>query len=386
MASDPSLLQTADVVIIGGGLIGCAIAFRLAQSRLKVTVLDRGEMGGEATQAAAGMLAPQGEMVESSGFFDLCAVSRDLYEDFIAEIEKLTGQRVGYYRDGSLLVAIDEKECGELEGIYRAQSRLGLKIERLAGEAVLKRMPTLSPKIRCGLFIPGDHWVNNERLIAALVAACHRLGVTFHPHHAVTKLTVRNGRIERVEGGPNSSGLRSTFFAEHFVLAAGCWSPELMAPLEIELPMKPCRGQMIEFDSTVDLPLVVRAGHHYLVPRPPDRVLAGTTVEYAGFEKPVTGEGLRSILEGTMRFAPFISNLRFRRAWAGLRPDTADHLPILGYGEVENLIFATGHFRNGILLAPVTAQLVSEILLTGSTSLAIEAYSPTRFKRSELAR
>lgn len=386
MSSDPSLSQTAEVVIIGGGLIGCAIAFRLAQSRLKVTVLDRGEMGGEASQAAAGMLAPQGEMVESSGFFDLCAASRDLYENFIPEIEELTDQRVGYYREGSLLVAIDENECSDLEGIHRAQSRLGLKIESLAGEAVLKRVPSLSPKIRCGLFIPGDHWVNNERLITALVAACHRVGVTFHPRNAVTKLTVRNGRIESVEGSLDSSRLRSTFFAGHFVLAAGCWSPELMAPLEIELPMKPCRGQMIEFDSTVDLPLVVRAGHHYLVPRPPDRVLAGTTVEYAGFEKPVTGEGLLSILEGTVRFAPFISNLRFRRAWAGLRPDTADHLPILGYGEVENLIFATGHFRNGILLAPVTAQLISEILLTGSTSRAIDAYSPRRFKPSEPAR
>jgi glycine oxidase len=227
--------------------------------------------------------------------------------------------------------------------------------------------------------------VNNQRLITALVAACHRQGVAFRPRNAVTKLNVRNGRIESAEGGPDSSGLRSTFFAGHFVLAAGCWSPDLMAPLEIELPMKPCRGQIIEFASTVELPLVVRAGHHYLVPRPPGRVLAGTTVEYAGFEKPVTGEGLRSILEGSVRFAPFISSLRFRRAWAGLRPDTADHLPILGYGEVENLIFATGHFRNGILLAPVTAQLISEILLTGSTSRAIDAYSPRRFKRPELA-
>jgi glycine oxidase len=143
---------------------------------------------------------------------------------------------------------------------------------------------------------------------------------------------------------------------------------------------------MIEFDSAADLPLPVRLGHHYLVPRSGSRVLAGTTQEYVGYEKAVTGGGLQSILEGTARLAPLVGDYRFRRAWAGLRPDTADHLPILGYGELENLIFATGHFRNGILLAPLTAQLISELFLTRSTSRSLEAYRPGRFERLEKAR
>jgi glycine/D-amino acid oxidase-like deaminating enzyme len=136
---------------------------------------------------------------------------------------------------------------------------------------------------------------------------------------------------------------------------------------------------MIEFEAPTDLPLTVRAGHHYFVPRASRRIIAGTTGEYVGFEKEVTGEGLRSILEGLERIAPMVKNLQFRRAWAGLRPDTPDHLPILGFGELENLVFATGHFRNGILLAPVTGQLISELVLSGSTSRPIEAYRPTRF-------
>lgn len=388
MPQDPNSPRAADVIIIGAGLIGCAIAYRLAQSHLKVIVLERGEPGGEASQAAAGMLAPQGETVEPGPFFELCAASRNLYPNFLAEIEQLTGQLVDYHREGTLLVAIDEEESKRLEKIYQAQTRANLEIECLAAKAVLDRAPGLSPRIQCGLFISGDHWVDNERLMYALVNACQRLGVSFHAGNTVSGLNVRNGRVESVEAGPVSSGARSAYSAGHFVLAAGCWSRDLVAPLGIDLPMKPCRGQMIEFESDVALTqtmLTVRAGHHYLVPRPPGRILAGTTVEYAGFNKAVTGEGLRSILEGAARFAPLITNLRFRRAWAGLRPDTSDHLPILGYGELENLIFATGHFRNGILLAPVSAQLISELLVTGTTSHSIDVYSPWRFRRPETA-
>jgi glycine oxidase len=140
---------------------------------------------------------------------------------------------------------------------------------------------------------------------------------------------------------------------------------------------------MLEFEAPRELPCVVRAGIHYLVPRPERRLLVGTTAEYTGFEKAVTAKGLFSILEGVVRLAPLVSELRFLRAWAGLRPDTADHLPILGYGEIENLVFATGHFRNGILLAPVTAEIIADLIFKGSTSRPIEAYRPTRFTESD---
>ncbi len=386
MARSAGSSRTADVIIIGGGVIGCSIALRLAQSRFQVRVFDRGKLGGEASGAAAGMIAPQGEIAQPDEFFRLCAASRDLYSSFVAEIEELSGESVGYQRDGALLIAIEEQECNELEEIYRGQTRLGLAVERLTAKEVRERVPQVFPGIRCGLSIPGDHWVDNQRLTGALARASRRLGVTFHAYTAVTKLNLRNGRVETIEACPysisagrDSAPKGKTFVGGLFILAAGCWSPELLEPLGIRLRMQPCRGQMIEFDSPADFPMVVRAGKHYLVPRSGRRIVMGSTMEYVGYEKAVTGEGLRSILQGAGRMTPLLKDFRFRRAWAGLRPDTADHLPILGYGELQNLIFATGHFRNGILLAPVTAQLISELILTGTTSRPIDAYWAGRF-------
>jgi len=379
LANPTSSTPTADVIVIGGGVMGCAIAFRLAQQHMKVIVVDRQGPGSEASSAAAGMISPQGEMVEFGPFFELCAASRDLYAGFVREIESLAGESVGYHEEGTMLVAPDEAAGRELEEVYRCQKRQGLPLEPLTREAVLDRVPGLAPAITGGLFLPGDHRVDNERLTPAVAQAASRLGVTFMTHTSVTRLNLTHGRLESIEARAESGSATSTLFADHFVLAAGCWSSELVAPLGMQLPTQPCRGQMLEFESPVELPLPVRAGHHYLVPRAPRRILAGTTAEYVGFEKNVTGEGLHSILEGVARFAPFIKRLRFRRAWAGLRPDTRDHAPILGRGEIDGLVFATGHFRNGILLAPVTAELIAELIVTGSTSRSIEAYRPTRF-------
>ncbi len=375
-------MQTPDVLVIGGGVIGCATALRLAQARLRVLVIDRGEPGAEASSAAAGMLAPQGETLEPDAFFKLCAASRDLYPTFVAEVEALSGRRVGYHRGGTVLAALNDEEYRILEAVWFAQSRAGLPLERLKPSDLSKTVPGLSPEFRAALFIPGDHAVDNELLCGALVDAGRNLGVDFEIGTEVKKLNVHRQRVESVEvGRAGRQGQVSNRSAGHFVLAAGCWSGDLAAGLGAALAMEPCRGQMIEFDCQGDFPYVVRSGHHYLVPRPPGRVLAGTTSEYVGFDKAVTADGLRSILEGTLRLAPVARDFRLRRAWAGLRPDTADHLPILGYGELENLVFATGHFRNGILLAPLTAQLVSELLVARSTSHALDAYHPLRFAR-----
>jgi len=381
MPNGPHSPSTADVIVIGGGVIGCSIALRLAQARMRVMVVERGEPGGEASSAAAGMLAPQGEAIELDPFFELCAASRDAYPQFVAEIEELSGEEVGYRGDGTLLVGIEEKECRELDEIYAAQSRYGLPIERLDAAAVARRVTGLSPAIAAGIFIPGDHWVDNERLALGLVKACQKLGVIIHSGTSVTRLNVRDGRVESLHAASSATGSNSDFTAGQFVLAAGCWSGELMAPLGVTLPIVPCRGQMMEFDALEELPLVVRAGHHYMVPRPGRRVLVGTTAEYVGFDKAVTGQGLRSILDGAARIAPLMGRQKFRRAWAGLRPDTPDHLPIQGYGDIKNLVLATGHFRNGILLAPLTAQLITELILGRPVSHPMDTYNPMRFKK-----
>lgn len=373
--------KTADVIIIGGGLIGCSIALRLAQAGLRVCVLDRGNPGMEASTAAAGMLAPQGETIAPDTFYQLCAASRDLYPEFVREIEELSGELVDYRRDGTLLVGIEEEECRELEEVYHAQSRLGLPIELLEPEQAHARVKGLAAEIHCAVFVGGDHWLDNERLTDAVIKACRRLGVTFCAGRPVTRINLRSGRVESVDAAFFSGEeATSKFTAEHFVLAAGCWSREIVEPLGIQLPMEPCRGQMMEFDAPDDLPLVVRSGIHYLVPRAGQRIFVGTTAEYVGYEKAVTGEGLRFILEGALRIAPLVKDLKLRRTWSGLRPDTADHRPILGRGEIPNLLFATGHFRNGILLAPVSAEIIRDLIVKGTTSRSIEPYTPTRFR------
>ncbi len=378
--SNPS--HTADVIVIGGGVIGSSIALRLAQAKLRVSVFDRGEPGAEASSAAAGMIAPQSESAEPDAFFAMCASSHALFPDFVAEVESLSGQEVDFRREGSLLVAVEEKQVAELEKLYWNQTRAGLPLERVAPAALQQKMPGLSNEIRLALGVSEDHWVDSEKLARAVVKAAERLGVKFHGHCAVEEVSIRENRVDAIQAGPKSAGGESTrFSAGSFVLAAGCWSGELAARIGLSLPLKPCRGQMMEFESPCEIRHVVRNGSHYLVPRSARRVVVGSTMEYAGFEKHVTAEGLQSILNGAMKFAPFLKDCAFLRAWAGLRPDTADHLPILGYDKLDNLILATGHFRHGILLAPITAQIISELALSRSTSLPLEAYRPTRFAK-----
>jgi glycine oxidase len=375
MAEDSS--RATDVLVIGGGIIGCSIAWRLAQAGMKVTVLDRTEPGAEASSAAAGMLAPVSEMLSPRTFSELCVASSNLYSRFAAEIEESSGHHAGYRRDGSLLVALNEELEKELAEVHRTQTAQGFTLYPLTAAEVHDREAGLSPQVRGGLFVPGDHWVDNKRLTRALLIACRRAGVRFEAGHAVHKFHTQGDHIAGVTAGNSAS-----FTAKTYVLAAGCWSGKVAGGLGIHVPISPCCGQMMEFEAPRELPYVVRAGLHYLVPRPERRVLLGTTAEYTGFEKAVTAKGLHFILEGAVRLAPQVSEFRFLRAWAGLRPDTADHLPILGYGEIENLVFATGHFRNGILLAPVTAEIIADLILKGTTSRPIEAYRPTRFEES----
>jgi glycine oxidase len=367
--------RAADALIVGGGIIGCSVAWRLAQAGMKVTVLDRAYLGAEASSAAAGMLAPVGEALEPQAFSELCVTSRNLYRQFAAEVEEASGHDAGYRSDGSLLVAMNHTTEEELAEIHRRQTAQGFTLQELSAKEVHDRGAGLSPQVRRGLFIPDDHSIDNERLMRGLLIACQRAGVRLEAGCAVHHFNLKNDLIESVAAGNDAR-----FAAKIFVLAAGAWSAEVAGGLGIKLPVTPCRGQMMEFEGSQELPFVVRSGIHYLVPRSGRRLVVGTTSESAGFEKAVTASGVAYILAGVVGLAPWVGEFRFLRAWAGLRPDTADHLPILGYGEIENLLFATGHFRNGILLAPVTAEIIADIILKGSTSRPIETYRPTRFQ------
>jgi len=178
---------------------------------------------------------------------------------------------------------------------------------------------------------------------------------------------------------PEGANAETTLSAGRVILAAGCWSGQLAETFGLSLPIVPCHGEMIEFETPSEIPYVVRAGINYVVPRAAQTALAGTTAKWGSFEKAVTAGGLQSIIRGITRILPIAKDFKFRRAWAGLRPDTKDHLPILGLGTLRNLVFATGHFRNGILLAPITAKVIAELILTGAPSHALDLYSPGRF-------
>jgi len=319
-------------------------------------------------------------MIEPKHFSGLCMASRDLYPEFVEEVEDLSQESVHYRSDGAILVAIDEHECEELEQVYRVQTRRGLPLERLTNDSVLKRLQGLSNRIELALFVGGDHWVDNQRLTRALIKAGERAGVAFHWDCAVTGFNVQGDQIESVRALPQGAVAETTLSAGRFILAAGCWSGQLAETLGASLPIVPCHGQMIEFETPDELPYVVRAGIHYVVPRSPNTVVAGTTAKWGSYDKAVTAEGLQSIIQGITRILPIAKDFKFRSTWAGLRPDTKDHLPILGFGALRNLIFATGHFRNGILLTPITAKLIAELLLTGAPSQPLDPYSPARFK------
>jgi glycine oxidase len=375
--------KKSDVVIVGGGIIGSAIALRLARSGVSVTVIDRGQPCSEASGAAAGMIAPQGELIEPEPFSRLCTDSRDLYPELVAEVEALSQECVCYRRDGTLLVGIEEHECEELEHIYRKQTAVGLPLERLSNDRVLKRFSGLSPLIELALFVKGDHWVDNERLTRALIKASELSGVAYHWDCAVTGFNVQGDQVISVRVLPQGSVSETALSAGRVVLAAGCWSGQLAETLGVSLPIVPCHGEIIEFETPRDIPYVVRAGINYVVPRGPQVVVAGTTAKWGGFEKAVTAGGLHSIIQGLNRILPIAQDFKFRRAWAGLRPDTKDHLPILGFGALRNLVFATGHFRNGILLAPITAKVIVELILSGAPSHPLDFYSPGRFATPE---
>lgn len=382
-----------DVIVIGAGLIGCSVALQLAQAKLRVTVVERGEPGCEASSAGAGMIAPQGETTEPDDFYKLCAASRDLYPNFVSEIAEISGMESGFSKEATIFAALDDAQADDLDRVYRAQRAAGLPVAFLTSTEARRRCPQLNSSVRSSLWMEGDHRVDNEMLIVALVEACRRSGVTFARHTAITRLCGNGNRVVSAEarnGSELSGGARRSGAAERrysaglFVITAGAWSGELAASLGMSIPLSPCRGQLLELDGAQDFSLTMRAGHHYLVPRSGGRLVAGSIMEYVGFEKSVTAAGLQSILAAAERIAPRVGALRFRRAWAGFRPDTADHLPIFGRAKYDNLVFATGHFRNGILLTPITAKLISELILSGSPSMPIEAYSPARFGKAAI--
>jgi len=368
---------SSDVVIIGGGVIGLSLAYQLALEGVSVTVLERGQIGQEASSAGAGILAPQAEMEEMSPLTELCLASKNLYSNFVHQLVSKTGIDIEFSQAGLLYAAFSGEEHAELEGRYRWQSALGLSIQKLTPSEALGVEKNLSSSVFSALFFPEEAHVDNIKLMEALRVACVQMEVRLVAGCQGISIRADGQRVSGVEG---TSGLWLTRKA---VIAAGSWSGMITTPLSYKLPIKPARGQMIAVKSSAPfLRRPVYSHRGYLVPRNDGRIFLGTTVEWAGYDKSVTVEGMQHILSAGVEIFPGIKSFPISSYWAGFRPHCEDGNPVLGATDAEGLYIATGHFRNGLLLAPITAKLLTDLIIRRTSSKLLEVFSPSRFRRA----
>ena len=364
-----------DVLVIGGGVIGLAIAREAARRGGRVTLVERGEAGREATWAAAGMLSPVVEADGPGPFLDLALRSAEAYPGWVEELEAESGARVKLRLCGKLCVARTEAEMGRLEGIRVLAERHGLRAEGLGALEVREIAPPVGASVRGGLLLHDDGRVDGRALVHALRGSLERAGVELRERTEAVGVEWRGAdAVVRFADG-------SSLAAGTVVLSAGAWSGRV-GGLPDRLPIRPVRGQMLSLSPTaMALDRVVESGDVYLVPRDDGRILVGATMEDAGFAKAMTAEGVSGLLRAALELCPDLAEAEIVDMWAGLRPATPDRLPVLGpvAGTEGRLVVATGHFRNGILLAPVTALAVAEVLTEGTSDLLPSDTSPDRF-------
>lgn len=373
-----------DVVVIGGGAIGLSIAWRSAVAGLRVTLVDD-HRPARASWAAAGMIAPVSEAhYGEETLLDLNLLSARRYPEWIEELEEASGRTTGYMPCGTLVVALNNDDKEELDHLHGFQTELGLSVQRLRGRECRELEPGLTPAVRAGLYVAGDHQIDNRKLVDALEAACARRDVTFI-HGSVSSLTVEGGRVT---GAGLASG--DSIPCDKVVLAAGCWSGAIdgVSP-SVTDGVRPVKGQLLYLEGRPGQPPLaernVRTMDVYVVARGDGRSVVGATVEELGFDTTVTAGGVHSLLRDAIRVLPDVAEQRLSECVAGLRPGSRDNCPMLGPGEPEGLVVATGHYRNGILLTPATGDLIAELLVTDATPAAIRPFSPTRFAEAGAA-
>ncbi|MCM2418864.1 glycine oxidase ThiO [Streptomyces sp. RKAG293] len=375
-----------DVLVVGGGIIGLVTAWRAAQRGLRTAVADPAP-GGGAAHVAAGMLAAVTELqYGEQTLLDLNLASARRYPSFAAELEDATGLGLGYRRCGTLAVALDADDRADLRELHTFQTSLGLRSEWLSGRECRRLEPMLAPGVRGGLRVDGDHQVDPRRLAAALLRAAELAGVALH-RNSVTRIeTVR----DHATGAVLDDG--TVLAAEQTVLAAGSRSGVLPGIPEHALPpVRPVKGQILRLrippgyapflSRTVRA--VVRGGHVYLVPRENGELVVGATSEELGWDTTVTAGGVYELLRDAHELVPGLTELPLVETLAGLRPGSPDNAPLLGRSALPGLLLATGHHRNGVLLTPVTGDIMAELLTTGSVPESARPFSPARFTLQE---
>ncbi|MBO0736661.1 MAG: glycine oxidase ThiO [Alphaproteobacteria bacterium] len=364
--------------MVGAGVLGLGIAWRLAQANCPVTVYDRAEAGRGASWAAAGMLAAAVET--EPGEEDLLALtleSQRMWPRFARELETAAGVSVDYRDEGTLVVALTRDDAAQLRHTYDFQKSLGLELEWLSGAEARHREPHLRPGVPGAVFSPRDHQVENRRLVRALATAARSAGALLRERDPVRELEVGGRRITAVLTD------RGRDPADVVILAAGAWSREIAGiPPAYLPPVRPIKGQMLALRMDPLAPLlrhVIWIPRGYLVPRRDGRLVVGGTVEERGFDDSLTAGGLLALLEGAWRAVPGIEELPILETWVGFRPGSRDDAPMLGPSGIDGLVIATGHHRNGILLTPLTVEAISAYVLTGRLPASLEPFTPERF-------
>lgn len=368
--------RVPDVVVLGAGVIGMSVAWRAAEAGLAVTLVDPAP-GGGASFAAAGMLAPITEA--SYGEEDLLKLNLQgarAYPAFIAELEERSRRTAGYRRCGTLMVAADWDDMAVVEDLHRYHRELGLPVARLSGAECRDLEPALSRRVRGGLLVEDDHEVDNQALLTALLDACRVAGISIVTERT-TGIRLQSGRVAGVE---TRSGLVP---AGAVVVCLGAWSGSLEGlPREASIPVRPVKGQLVHLTTREEPALFsrnIRTPEVYLVSRGDGRMVVGATVEEMGFDLTVTAGAVRDLLESAYEVLPGIVEAGFVGAVAGLRPALPDNKPAVGPGTIDGLVWATGHYRNGVLLAPVTATAIAAFLASGEMPQEMAAFAATRF-------
>ena len=374
-----------NISIIGGGVIGLGIGWQLAKAGASVTIYERDRAGRAASWAAAGMLAPLAEAhTEEPELLNLGCESLSLYPQWVEELATDAGMSIGYRVEGTLIVGLEADDTDQLRHLYEAQQHLGLDVNWLNGREARNVEPALSPRVTTAIHCATDYQVDNRLMVAALQRAYQACGGVLHENCRIQKIAIEKCVVTGVQ---TQNGFHET---DVVVLSAGCWSAQIDGlPDAIMPPVRPVKGQMLalQMEEGIDIKAVIRTVRAryptsvYLVPRADGRLIVGATSEEMGFDTRLTVGGMFELLRGAWEAVPGVYELPILETWAGLRPGSRDNAPILGKTPIENLIYATGHYRNGILLTPITAYEITTLILSGETPETIAPFQLDRFLR-----
>ncbi len=367
-----------DVIVVGGGLMGCNVAYRLAKEDMQVMVLEKSVPGAEASSAAAGILGPSVESFRDAFTLQLGRRSRELHAELAEELDELFGIDVGFRRSGVINLAFDEAKQAEIDAQASALGAQGVHCDLWARDELLSEEPSCNPDARGALHVAEDAQVEPKALLSAVAIGAEHEGAVFRTGSAVRSIVADGDRVRGVQVDGE------VIEAEWVVVAAGSWTTLIPGIRLAANTIYPVRGQMLATDTRPPIfRRIVFGGGGYVVTRPDGHVLCGSTEEHVGFARDITFGGMADVIRTARQIAPALENAAIRDHWSSFRPGTPDGLPLVGETHVERLLLASGHYRNGILLAPLTAELIAEAIAEKPSSREAQALSPRRFVETD---